>query len=395
MPFQETNRVTQREDFVLRALVPGSNKAALCRQFGITRQTGYKWLQRYQERGVGGLRDMEPGPRRGGSPLACSADVAVTVLRLRRDYPNYGPKKLHVVLARDLAVEDVPSARTICRILERFGLTRPRKIRRRRTGPTTAPVLQIERPNDVWSVDFKGWWRTGNGKKVEPLTVQDRFSRFVLTSELLDAPSFDNVKGAFEELFTTYGLPRAIQSDGGPPFAATSGVVGLSRLSAWWVALGIRWHRSRPACPQDNGGHERMHRDMADDLERHPAWDRREQQAHCDRWRHQFNRHRPHQALAMETPASVYRKSRTMYTGATPELVYPSGMVMRRISASGTGRYLGYQRYVSTALKGYAVGFEPLPELRFRIWFADRPIAEGQHPWTGPLQAVTPTQEAP
>jgi transposase InsO family protein len=214
---------------------------------------------------VAGLEDFEPGPRKGGSPLSCSGDVAVAVLRLRRDYPNYGPKKLWAVLERDLAIEDVPSARTISRILERYGLTRPRKVRRKKTGPTNAPVLQIERPNDVWSVDFKGWWRTGNGKKVEPLTVQDRFSRFVLTSELVDAPSFENVKGAFEELFTARGLPRAIQSDGGPPFAATSGVVGLSRLSAWWVALGIQCHRSRPACPQDNGGHERMHRDMADD----------------------------------------------------------------------------------------------------------------------------------
>ena len=380
-----------RMEFVLRVLEPGSNMSALCRRYGITRRTGYKWLRRYQEHGFAGLEELSRGPRRGRSPLRCSADIAAAVIRLRRDYPNYGPKKLHAVLARSFESSELPSARTIGRILERAGMQAPRRPgRRRRTAPNTPPSPIVDRPNDVWSVDFKGWWRTKTNTKVEPLTVQDRYSRFVLCARILKRPTYKEVRAAFETLFEDQGLPRAIQTDGGPPFAATSGVIGLSRLSAWWVALGIEWHRSRPGCPQDNGGHERMHLDMALDLERHPAWDRLQQQDHCDLWRHTFNHHRPHEALAMQTPNDVYRPSRRLHTTDHPELDYPPHMHRRKVSAAGTVRYLGPQQYISIALAGHHVGFEPRPEQGFRVWFGSRCIALGTLPWTQPLRPAPP-----
>ncbi len=380
--------MTERERFVLQAMEPGSNHSALCRDFGITRSTGYKWLKRFRERGLEGLRCLSRGPQPGKSPLRCNADVAVAVLRLRRDYPNYGPKKLRALLEREFPADAVPSTRTVCRILERAGLTRARKVRRRNsTAPSSAPKVICEGPNDAWSVDFKGWWRMGNGQKADPLTVQDRYSRYVLAVELVSAPSYDEVRAVFERLFDRYGLPKAIQSDGGPPFAATSGVVGLSRLSAWWLALGIEWHRSRPGCPQDNGGHERMHRDIADQLQRRPAWNREQQQDHCLRWLNEYNGHRPHEAIAMQVPADVYRRSRRLYTGEPPELVYPSGIVRRKVSKCGTSRYLGAQRYVSLAVGGYHVGFEPFGEASFRVWFANRVVAIGDIPWVSALRS--------
>ncbi len=383
----EINKVNQREQFVLQALEPGANLSALCRDFGVTRTTGYKWIQRFRERGLEGLRELSRGPTPSKKPLCCSADVAVAILRVRRDYPNYGPRKLKTLLEREFPASDVPSSRTICRVLERGGLTRARKVRRRKgTGPSSAPRPHCEAPNDVWSVDFKGWWRTGDGKRAEPLTVQDRYSRYLLAIEVMETPKYDETRAVFEHLFDRFGKPRAIQSDGGSPFAATSGAVGLSRLSAWWLALGIEWHRSRPGCPQDNGGHERMHRDIAQELERRPAWDRAQQQDHCVRWRHTFNHHRPHQALANQVPADVYRRSRRLYTGDPPELVYPEGMVRRKISKCGTGRYMGAQRYVSLALGGYHVGFEPFGEASFRVWFAGRCVAEGDLPWVSTLR---------
>lgn len=388
MPWKDQDLVNQRHEFVLRALEPGANISALCRELPVSRKTAYKWLKRFRERGVLGLEELERGPAR--TPLACTADVAVEVLALRRAHPTWGARKLRAVLLRDRSASEVPSSRTIGRVLHRAGECKPRRARKRRKAARgQAPEVVVEGPNDLWTVDFKGWWRTRDGSKCEPLTVRDAWSRYVLTIDVLEKPSYELVREVFERLFEAYGLPKALLSDNGPPFVATSGQVGHTRLSAWWASLGIRVVRSRPGCPQDNGGHERMHRDMAAELELNPAAEPSEQQKSCSRWRVEFNHHRPHQALEQSTPASVYRKSRRVYPSSPPELVYPEWMATRRVSCSGALRWRGYHRHLSTGLAGHNVGVEDLGSKRFRVWFGPECIGEGVLPWVAPLGPVT------
>jgi len=396
MSFRDQTKMDKRQEFVLRANAPGANRRELCRSFGITPRTGYKWLDRYAERGVAGLEELARGPARGRSPLRCSAEVAMEVVSIRKSQPTWGPKKIRRVLQRSWAPDEVPSSRTVCRILERAGLAAPRRRKLRAgLGPAHVPDVQVEGPNDLWTVDFKGWWRTKDGKRCEPLTVRDAHSKFILCIEIVVEPSIEVVRAIFKRLFRDYGMPRAIQSDNGTPFASTTSLGGFTKLSAWWTALGIEFVRSRVACPQDNGGHERMHRDMAEEIERHPAWNREQQQKHCDRWREDFNHYRPHEALGLETPGSVYRRSPRVYPQAPLELVYPETMETRRVTRCGTVRYAGFQRSLSQALAGYDVGFEFLGDHRFQVWFAGVCIGTGMLPWHAPLRPFeAPSEEA-
>ena len=391
MPWKKSCAMNQREEFVLKALQPNVNFTALCREFNIARKTGYKWLHRFEERGIPGLDELSRGPAPGTATIACSADLAIDILNIRKAHPTWGPKKLRVILLRRHARGKVPSVRTISRILKRAGLVTPRRVRAKRS-PHAKPYVQADASNDVWTVDFKGWWRVRNGKKSEPLTIRDAYSRYMFAVQLVDAPSYKEVRAVFQRLFEQYGLPRAILSDNGSPFVASKGILGLTRLSVWWMSLGIKPLRSRVGSPQDNGGHERMHRDMAAELERFPALNKEEQQRHCDRWRHEFNRHRPHESLGQQTPHSVYKRSPRPLPAAEPELIYPSAMERRTISSAGTMRYCMFQRHISSALAGHQVGIQPMPDQRFRVWFADFCLGEGNLPWIAPLKPIPPEE---
>lgn len=394
MPWKTKSAMERRHEFVLRANAPGANRRALCREYGIAPNTGYRWLRRFRELGLRGLDNRRSGPVPGRSPLKISPEMTIEVLRLRRLHPTWGSAKLRAVLDREWHGAAVPSTRTIDRVLRQAGLTaRRRKRRTTYIGPLEAPEIDVQEPNDLWTVDFKGWWRAGNGQKVEPLTVRDQHSRFMLCIELVDAPSIAAVRPVFESLFIDYGLPRAILTDNGSPFATTKSPIGLTRLSAWWVSLGIRVVRSRVGCPQDNGGHERMHRDMKAELQRRPAWDRHQQQDHCDLWRHEFNCVRPHQALGQKSPVSVYRGSPRVFPASKQVPVYPSDFAVRKVTPSGTVRYSGHQRYLSVALEGHHVGFEPLDDKRFRVWFFDQCLGEGRLPWKAAIRPLTQDQQ--
>ena len=353
MPWKERRPMDLRKEFVLAASALGANVSELCRAFGISRNNGYKWLRRYRQEGEAGLADRSRRPLRGPGT---SGETVLRIIELRRQYSDWGPKKLRLLLMGRHDQTEVPSVKTIARILDRAGEPRVRQGKRRKLRLVLRrhDELEVKAPNDVWTVDFKGWWRTVDGKRYEPLTVRDAFSRYVLCLQMLGSMSAQAVKPAFERLFEAKGLPRVIRVDNGAPFACTSAPAGLSRLSAWWTSLGIRVSFSRPAHPQDNGAHERMHADIAAELEADPAASGRLQQRAADRWRQQFNDLRPHEALGMKTPSAIYVPSTRRYRGVRAP-AYPSTCAIRRVTRQGCIRYAGRTVFISESVAGFDV----------------------------------------
>src|SRR6185436_2042944 len=332
MPWKEQRAMSQKLEFVERATKPGARVSALCREYGISRETGYKWLNRFKRDGPDGLEERSRRPH--ASPLATAEELVAAVVEMREAYPRRGPKKLFVLLERKFGAA-TPSVATITRILTRFGMVR----RKSRFG--RPPSIVERRPdvracacNEIWTVDFKGWWRARDGQRCEPLTVRDAFSRYVLAIKVMKSPSMEAVRAVFEQLFRRYGVPASIQCDNGAPFICVQSRGGLTRLSAWWVSLAMKVIRSRPGCPQDNGGHERMHRDMAADPQTLPAGSMAAEQKACDKWRLDFNHVRPHEALGGRVPADVYKPSQRRLRSACRYL-YPSGWIVRTVTDRG------------------------------------------------------------
>jgi transposase InsO family protein len=370
MPWKEHRTVDLRKEFVLAAASPGANVAQLCREHEVSRKTAYKWLQRYRVEGESGLDNRSRRPR---SVAGVDGETVLRVIELRRRYPVWGAKKLRHLLVVAGAVR-IPSAKTIARILDRAGEPRVRKPRRLlRLVLRQRQQLVVDAPNDVWTVDFKGWWRTRDKRRFEPLTVRDAFSRYVISLRMLGSTRAQEVKAAFEELFERHGLPSIIRVDNGAPFACTSALGGLSRLSAWWTSVGIRVSFSRPAHPQDNGGHERMHADVAAELESSPADDRDVQQRAADSWRRTFNQVRPHEALGMKTPADLYVRSPRRYRGIRLP-TYPKTYAVRRVTMHGCVRYLGRTIFVSESLAGYDLAVRRSHAGRLAVRFYDLPL---------------------
>jgi putative transposase len=365
MPWKDQRVMSQKIEFVEQAMKRGARMSALCLQYGISRETGYKWLNRFKREGADGLEERSRRPR--GSPLATAEEMVASILELRERYPRRGPKKLAMLLRNKLG-SSTPSVATIARVLRRFGVVR----RRSRFGRTVsiverAPNVQAVSPNELWTVDFKGWWRSKDGQRCEPLTVRDAFSRFILAIKVLPSPSLVDVRKAFEHLFKKYGVPQAIQVDNGTPFIHMQSRGGLTRLSAWWVSLGIRLVRSRPGCPQDNGAHERMHRDMSADLQAFPASSSLAQQRACDRWRLEFNRVRPHEALGGKTPSELYKASPRRPTKTM--FLYPPDWFIRTVNDDGKASISGQRIQVGLALVRQRVALQPLGGASHRIWF--------------------------
>lgn len=366
MPWKAHHQMDLRREFVLAATAPGANVSQTCFDFGISRQIGYKWIRRYRQEGSAGLEDRSRRPR---STPGISGETVLRVIELRRQFPSWGAKKLRVLLAKGNGVGELPSVKTIARILDRAGEPRVRKPRRRlKVVLREHQRLEAKAPNEVWTVDFKGWWRTRDKRRYEPLTVRDAFSRYVLCLDMLGSMSAEVVKPAFERLFQAYGLPKVIRVDNGAPFACTSAPAGLSRLSAWWTSLGIRVSFSRPAHPQDNGAHERMHADVAAELEAEPASSVKSQQQAANRWRQQFNELRPHEALAMKTPAQLYVRSARRYRGVTVPS-YPVSYAARSVTRNGCVRYAGRVVFVSESVAGFEVAVRKTKSGRLSVRF--------------------------
>ena len=365
MPWPTRDMNTVRREFVTKALLQGACFASLCREYGISRKTGYKWRQRALDEGVLTLAEHSRRPLR--SPAQLDETCVCRLIRLKLRHPTWGPRKIRTLYAKQWS--PAPSASSCQRVLGKAGLVLPR--RRTRTSPAQRITrgLVAQAPNDVWTVDFKGWWRLRDGRRCEPLTVRDAFSRFVLAARTLPDSTSDSVRTEFERLFQLHGLPRAIKSDNGAPFASSSAPLGLSRLSAWWVALGIELDRSRPARPQDNGAHERLHKDLEAEVARCVQSDRTAQQAALDLWREEFNWVRPHDSLNQRTPGEVYRRSQRRFPAAFT-LDYAPGLLPRQVDANGSIRWANGVYFVSTSLAGWPVGLRPSTHDTLEVWFS-------------------------
>jgi len=338
------------------------------------------------ERGLGGMDDESRRPH--GHALGLAEEVVCAIVSLKTAHPHWGPRKIRALYERKEGGE-VPSESSFKRVLDRAGLVERRRLRKRMGSARLAQGRKALAPNEVWSVDFKGWWKDREGLRVEPLTIRDERSRMLLEMRILDSSRTEDVRACFERLFERHGLPEVIRSDNGSPFASSKGLLGLSRLSAWWVALGIGLERSRPGCPQDNGAHERMHLDIRRELQAVRIG--REQEA-FDLWRQQYNHERPHEALGMLTPAEIYRNSDRLWTGTPDDIDY--GAIDKRKVAVGTGciRYGGELIQISTALSGWSVGLSPLPNGLIEVWFAELLVGHID-PKTSSFVAIRPDRD--
>jgi putative transposase len=381
MPWKEANKMDQRIEFAMKSMNTG-NFRQLCREYGISAKTGYKWQQRFFRYGFEGMAEESRRPHGHADELA--EGVICEMIRLKQAHPHWGPRKIRVLYQRhhDGAV---PSESSFKRVLERAGLTKARRVRLASQAGRLAQGRKAERPNDIWSVDFKGWWKDTEGLRVEPLTVRDEYSRMLLEMKVLGDSRTGSVRECFERLFERHGLPGAMRSDNGAPFASR-GLLGLSRLSAWWLALGIDLERSRPGCPQDNGAHERMHRDVRQELQ---AGRIGQGQEAFDVWRVQYNTERPHEALGMKTPAEIYESSGRIFEG-TPQDIDYGGAQSRRVSRS-TGEivYQDQKIFITTALGGWSVGLKPCDEGKVEVWFS-RLLLGHLDPATSSFRAVRP-----
>jgi len=336
------------------------NFRALCQEYGISPKTGYKWQKRMFQYGLAGMAEHSRRPLSHADQLAES--VVCEMVRLKQAHRHWGPRKIRELYLRRHGT--AASESSFKRVLERAGMTEPRR-RRQRAGEAGRlwSGRRGQAPNEVWTVDFKGWWYDQRGQRCEPLTVRDEHSRYVLELRRVPDARTDTVRQCFEGLFQRHGLPGAIRSDNGSPFAVRHALLGLSRLSAWWLALGIDLERGRPGHPQDNGGHERLHRDIGVELEPRTA-----QQEALDLWRQEFNHERPHEALGMKCPAEIYQRSQRPYTGTPEDVDYP-GLDSRRVTEIGKISWAGRPYFLSASLAGWSVGLKPLAcgqwEVRF------------------------------
>jgi len=365
MPWSQTSPMDQRTQFIADFLRQVLSVTELCDLYGVSRKTGYKWIDRYLRQGPAGLQERSRRPQ--GSPNQTAQEIVAALLEARRRHPSWGGKKLLALVHKRHRNWDLPHRSTVCDILSRHGMV-PKKRTRRRIGHPGKPTSSILAPNDLWCADFKGQFKTGNGSYCYPLTVTDGFSRYLLGCQGLNSTSVEESKPVFTQLFREYGLPKRIRTDNGVPFA-TNTLARLSRLSAWWVRLGVLPELIEPGKPQQNGQHERMHRTLKAEATRPAAASLAAQQRKFNTFREEFNNERPHEALDQQTPASHYRPSNREMPSKLPPLVYPDRFEVRYVSANGGIRWNRGWINVSTVCIGEYVGLEEIDNGIWNVYF--------------------------
>ena len=366
MAWKTESPMDQKQQFVHLANSGKFHISDLCHDFGISRNTGYKYLNRYAQHGAAGLEELSRRPR--SSPGATGQEVEKLILKLRREHATWGPKKIRQLLIAKRGIANPPSRSTIGEILKRNGLVKSRRrkppgVYRVKNEELTVP----EQPNEVWTVDYKGWFLLGDGQRCDPLTVCDRFSHYIVGCKARENQQHIGTLRDFKALARLYGLPKIIRVDNGSPFAS-GGIGGLSRLSVWWIEQGIAVEFTRPGKPQDNGSHERMHKDLKAEPIKHPSANMAAQQRRFQRWRKEYNELRPHESLSMGVPADYYRPS-SRRLGENDKIRYPKSHLTRKIDQNGFLLHEGRKYFVGEALKRCEVGLrmadDGVVELRF------------------------------
>jgi transposase InsO family protein len=367
MAWKQTDVTMERAKFITEYERGCWSMTDLCAAFGVSRKTGYKYLARYEEAGAEGLRDRPRAP--GRHPNRTSDEVARRIVRVRGRHPTWGSKKILAWLGvhePDLAL---PVRSTTDEILKRLGLVEPRR-RRRRATASAKPLVEADVANRVWPVDFKGHFRVGAGQRCDPLTITDGFSRYALECKALTLPKLEEVQECFVRVFCEFGLPEVILSDNGPPFGST-GIAGLTRLSVWFIRLGVRPMRIEPGKPEQNGRHERFHLTLKQETADPPRQTIRAQQRAFTKFRRSYNEERPHEALGMRTPADFYERSSRPYPRKLPDMEYPSG---GRVRENGSFKWRGNSVFLGEALKGQDVSLDPVGDGTFAVRFGIVPL---------------------
>jgi putative transposase len=364
MPWKDTCAMNEREKFIQRYKEGEESISELARQFDISRKTAHKWIERVEEEGQAGLQERSRAPHH--HPNALSEAMEQRILEWKARKPLWGAPKIHAKLWE---MADCPSESTVSNVLARYGLVR--KARRRHYATASlSPFADCQEVNQVWCADFKGHFRTGDGTRCDPLTISDAHSRYLLRCQALRGTTgVVAVLPLFVATFREYGMPQAIRTDNGAPFAST-GLGGLSPLSVWWIRLGIGLERIQPGHPQENGRHERMHRTLREAAVNPPCATFPKQQQAFVAFRTEFNEERPHEALGQKPPASLYVPSSRDYPERLPEQQgYPDDWEKRIVREGGRMKWKGQQVHINRALWGQEIGFKPIGEARWAVYF--------------------------
>ena len=372
MAWKETCVLEQRTEFIKEYIRSEGSVKELCKKYGVSEKTGHKWKKRFMQYGFSGLVDRNKAPE--SSPSQLDEDTVIRLINLRTAHPTWGAKKLKVLYAKAYPHDIAPSQSSIYRVLGKAGLIKKKRIRAVKAKTSRLRnYIPANKPNDVWTVDFKGYWFS-NKEQCLPLTIRDLHSRYILNIRLMKSGSADAVKAVFEGLFAKYGLPKVIRSDNGTPFATSFGALGLTRLSAWWIYNGIMPDRTDPGCPTQNGSHERMHADLSREIQGKISGGIIANQQAIDFWVDEYNNVRPHEALGMLTPSDVYKKSDFKYDGTPDDLDYPITFLKRRVNKSGFVKLNRVSIMVSSSLRGLSVGLQHYSENEYMLWLADFPL---------------------
>jgi putative transposase len=366
MPWRDVKPMDEKILFIADHLRAPGSFSQLCERYGISRKTGYKWVERYQTDGLGGLEERSRRPHTVAGEIPYAIRKAIIELR-RQGREPLGPKKIQALLSRRFPDQPTPSKTTIYNVLKREGMLEPKR-RRRRVQPSPHRLATATEPNELWSADFKGQFKMGNGRWCYPLTVMDHASRYLLGCQGLNGTRFVESQAVFERLFQEYGLPNRIRTDNGIPFASTA-IAGLSHLSIWWIRLGILPERIEPGQPQQNGRHERMHRTLKRAVTHPPAQDQAVQQSQFDLFRTHYNEQRPHEGLEQRSPKSCYTPSTRPYPKHLPELEYPGYFDCQRVSTNGITYWRNKRIYVGYILTGEWVGLEEVNDGIWAVYF--------------------------
>ena len=364
----EMNPVTQRMRLLAEYLAGDYTISELARRWSVSRPTVYKWIERFSTEGPRGLLDRSHIAH--NCPHRLSEKMEELIVACRNEYVKWGPKKLLVKLRqRHRDTSAWPALSTFGDVLKRRGLVVGRKVRRR-VEPYTQPFEHSDGPNRVWCADFKGWFRLGNATRCDPLTITDSYSRYLLCCQAMHKTNLESIQPVFEAALREYGLPFAVRTDNGAPFASR-GLCGLSRFTIWMMKLGIVHERIDAGHPEQNGRHERVHRTMVDELDL-PASTMRTQQTMFDQWRRVFNDERPHEALDFDLPVSIYTASSRGYPQRLPEAEYPGSVHTRRVDVRGVIYWKTHKIFLSEVLCGETVGLEQFDDHSYRVWYMQR-----------------------